>query len=124
MATAMVTTRPQQNGQIMGTNDKARGWSKAEWDAWYASQRKTETSKASEEYWETPPTLTDAIEVTAGSRLTANQLAAKIHREQPHLSFQECVARTFELNPALYSSETAASELASKANADGTPLHL
>jgi hypothetical protein len=69
-----------------------------------------------------PTTLLDAVEVTTGSRLVANQLAAQMHREQPHLSFQECVARVFDQQPALYETEIAASQHATAATYDGRSL--
>jgi hypothetical protein len=66
--------------------------------------------------------LSDAVDVTVGSRLVANQLAAQMHRDQPHLSFQECVARVFDQHPALYETEIAASQHATAATYDGREL--
>jgi hypothetical protein len=79
-------------------------------------------SDTQQERWEQPPTLGDAVEVTAGSRIVANEIAAKLWRESPHLTFQECVAKVFSEHPSLYESEVAASEHVSKATYDGRPV--
>lgn len=69
-----------------------------------------------------PTTLNDAVEVTTGSRLVANEIAAKMHRDHPSFSFQECVSRVFAQHPALYESEVAASEHVTQAHYDGREL--
>jgi hypothetical protein len=66
--------------------------------------------------------LSDAVDVTVGSRLVANQLAQQMHNNQPHLSFQECVARVFAQHPALYETEIAASEHVQEAHYQGRSL--
>jgi hypothetical protein len=103
---------------------EAHGWSKARWDQWYSEQRrKAVTAKSSGmgESW-APSTLSDAVDVTTGSRLVANQIAAQMHRDHPSLSFQECLSRVFSQHPALYESELTASQHVTKAIYDGREL--
>jgi hypothetical protein len=108
----------------MSEVDSRRGWSKEKWDAWYAEQRRKAViakSSGTGEGW-APTTLSDAGDVTTGSRVVANQIAAQMHRDHPNLSFQECVARVFAQHPALYESELAASQHITEAQYDGRPL--
>jgi hypothetical protein len=70
------------------------------------------------QHW-SPSTLDDAVDVTTGSRLVAHQLASEMHKNQPALSFQECLFRAYTQFPKLYESELATSEHVQQAHYDG-----
>jgi hypothetical protein len=47
----------------------------------------------------------------ASSRVLAEELAQQLHRYNPSLTIEQCLARTYESNPQLYQAELSASAL-------------